>query len=64
MTPRRDAAPITTGLVDTNSTPTLLRMIATGQLDVGRFSPGGAMWVNLAFRGRRTAVHVCCIRST
>ena len=28
---------ITTGLVDTNSTPTLLRLIAGGQLDVGRF---------------------------
>lgn len=60
MIPRRDAAPITTGLVDTHSTPTPLRMIATGQLDVGRFSP----WVNLAFRDRRTAVRVCCIRST
>jgi alcohol dehydrogenase len=28
---------ITTGLVDTSSTPTLLRMLATGQLDVGKF---------------------------
>ncbi|MEO6087045.1 MAG: alcohol dehydrogenase, partial [Umezawaea sp.] len=28
---------ITTGLVDTKSTPTLLRMLATGQLDATRF---------------------------
>ena len=28
---------ITTGLVDTNSTPTLLELIRTGQLDVARF---------------------------
>jgi len=28
---------ITTGLVDTSSTPTLLRLLASGQLDVGRF---------------------------
>jgi alcohol dehydrogenase len=28
---------ITTGLVDTRSTPTLLRMLATGQLDAARF---------------------------
>jgi alcohol dehydrogenase len=28
---------ITTGLVDTYSTPTLLRLIRSGQLDVGRF---------------------------
>ncbi|WNV84839.1 zinc-dependent alcohol dehydrogenase family protein [Umezawaea sp. Da 62-37] len=28
---------ITTGLVDTRSTPTLLRMLSTGQLDAGRF---------------------------
>ena len=28
---------ITTGLVDTYSTPTLLELIRTGQLDVGRF---------------------------
>ena len=29
---------ITTGLVDTYSTPTLLRLLATGQLDAGRFA--------------------------
>jgi alcohol dehydrogenase len=39
---------ITTGLVDTNSTPTLLRMLAGGQLDLGalvthRFGIGEAM---------------------
>jgi alcohol dehydrogenase len=28
---------ITTGLVDTSSTPTLMRLISTGQLDAGRF---------------------------
>ena len=28
---------ITTGLVDTNSTPTLLRLVASGQIDAGRF---------------------------
>jgi alcohol dehydrogenase len=28
---------ITTGLVDASSTPTLMRLVATGQLDVGRF---------------------------
>src|ERR1700727_1770614 len=28
---------ITTGLVDTNSTPTLLRLVTSGQLDAGRF---------------------------
>ena len=28
---------ITTGLVDASSTPTLLRLVATGQLDAGRF---------------------------
>ena len=28
---------ITTGLVDTYSTPTLLRLLASGQLDAGRF---------------------------
>ena len=28
---------ITTGLVDTYSTPTLLKLIGSGQLDVGRF---------------------------
>jgi alcohol dehydrogenase len=28
---------ITTGLVDTSSTPTLMRLITTGQLDAGRF---------------------------
>jgi alcohol dehydrogenase len=29
---------ITTGLVDTSSTPTLLRLVASGQLDAGRFA--------------------------
>ena len=28
---------MTTGLVDTYSTPTLLKLIRSGQLDVGRF---------------------------
>ena len=28
---------ITTGLVDASSTPTLMRLVATGQLDAGRF---------------------------
>jgi alcohol dehydrogenase len=28
---------ITTGLVDTSSTPTLLRLVASGQIDAGRF---------------------------
>ena len=28
---------ITTGLVDTYSTPTLLRLIASGHIDAGRF---------------------------
>jgi alcohol dehydrogenase len=28
---------ITTGLVDASSTPTLMRLVASGQLDVGRF---------------------------
>ena len=28
---------ITTGLVDTSSTPTLMRLVASGQLDAGRF---------------------------
>jgi alcohol dehydrogenase len=28
---------ITTGLVDTNSTPTLLRLVGNGQLDAARF---------------------------
>ena len=30
---------ITTGLVDTSSTPTLLRLITTGQIDASRSSP-------------------------
>ena len=29
---------ITTGLVDTYSTPTLLRLVAAGQIDAGRFA--------------------------
>ncbi|HEY5251807.1 MAG TPA: zinc-dependent alcohol dehydrogenase family protein [Acidimicrobiales bacterium] len=29
---------ITTGLVDTSSTPTLLRLVATGQIEAGRFA--------------------------
>ena len=33
---------ITTGLVDTASTPTLLRMLGAGQLDVGRWSRTGS----------------------
>jgi hypothetical protein len=34
---------ITTGLVDTSSTPTLLRMLASGRLDASRSLPTGSV---------------------